>query len=153
MAQQSVAGVLVTFEFDQTATTTDQITILFSNGAIDARKPPEKFPFGDGVVAQFSVPVRQSSKTNTHVTYSQRWRNRGFLDSRYIRVINTGTRPWFPTTISLTVAGQRVLDRVAMYPRKGFDAKGGIAGWNRAAWRPVYWETELFRYTHPAKVY
>jgi len=152
MAQRSVVvGLLVTFEFDQTAPTTDLIGILFSNVAADLRQAP-KSQFGDGVVAKFTFSGRDYPKPNSHISYSQRVRDRTFLDCRYIRVVNTGNNPWSPTNISLTVAGQRVLDRVSMYPRKGSDPKGGLARWNRT-WRPVFWETELFRYTHPAKAY
>jgi len=152
MAQRSVVGLLVTFEFDQTMPTTDRISILFSNVAVDLRQAP-KSPLTDGVVTQFAFSGRDFLKPNSHVSFSKRVPDRAFLDCRYIRVVNPGSSPWSPTNISLTVAGRRVLDRVSMYPRKGSDAKGGIAGWNRAAWRPVFWETELFRYTHPAKVY
>ena len=150
--QSSPVGLLVTFEFDQTTPTKDQIAILFSNATVDLRQPP-KSPFGDGVVAQFVFSGREFPRPNSHVSFSRRVRDRAFLDCRYIRVVNPGTSPWSPTNISLTVAGQRVLNRVSMYPRKGVDPKGGIARWNRDDWKPVFWETDLFRYTHPAKVY
>jgi hypothetical protein len=157
MAQPNVAGVLVTFEFDQTAPIADKVAIVFSSLAADMSKPPATTsPYGDSVVALFEFPVRQYSAMNTHAAYSRRMTNRAFLDARYIRVVNTGSRPWLASTISLTVAGQRILNHVAMYPRKAnrkIDPRAGLGGWNPREWRPVYWETELFRYTHPAKVY
>ena len=157
-SRQSVAAVLTTFEFDQSAPTADVVTIVFANSPADPRrKPSESAPFGEGVVRTFSFPVGSNSKVSTHASYSERVSDRAFLDARYIRVVNKGARPWTATNITLTIAGQRVLNRVAMYPRKAsdttIDPRAGLAGWNRSAWRPVYWETELFRYTHPAKIY
>ena len=94
MAQRSaVVGLLVTFEFDQTAPTTDLIGILFSNVAADLRQAP-KSQFGDGVVAKFTFSGRDYPKPNSHISYSQRVRDRTFLDCRYIRVVNTGNNPW-----------------------------------------------------------
>jgi hypothetical protein len=158
MARQTVATVLATFEFDQSAPTADTVTIVFANSPADPRKAPSaSAPFGEGVVQTFSFPVQANSKISTHASYSTRVSNRAFLDARYVRVVNVGARPWNATNITLTVAGQRVLNRVAMYPRqaseKKIDPKAGLAGWNPSAWKPVYWETELFRYTHPAKIY
>jgi hypothetical protein len=158
MARPNVADVQVTIEFDQTAPPADSVTVVFANAAADVRKiPPSSAPFGEAVVQPFSFPLRRNSKTASHASYSTRTRDRRFLDARYIRVVHKGSTPWMATTISLTVAGQRVLNRVAMYPRKSKDAftnqATGLGGWNPSAWKPVYWETELFRYTHPAKIY
>jgi hypothetical protein len=158
MARQNVATVLTTFEFDQSAPTADVVTIVFANSPADPRKAPSpSAPFGEAVVQKFSFPLRTNSKISTHASYSTRVSDRAFLDARYIRVVNSGITPWNATNITLTVAGQRVLNRVAMYPRKAndklTDPRVGLAGWNAAQWRPVYWETELFRYTHPAKIY
>lgn len=152
MEQRKIPGVLASFDFDQTTPTTDQITILFSNAAVDLRRPPTT-PFGDGVVEQISFSGRDFPKPNSRVSFSKRVQSRSFLDCRYIRVVNAGTSPWAPTNISLRVDGQKVLDRVSMYPRKGVSAKGGIVRWNPADWRPVFWEAELFRYYHPSKAY
>jgi hypothetical protein len=157
-ARQNVATVLATFEFDQSAPTSDVVTIVFANSPADPRRAPSaSAPFGEGVVKTFSFPVLPNSKISTHASYSTRVNDRAFLDARYIRVVNAGARPWNATNITLTVAGQRVLNRVAMYPRKAretkIDPKAGLGGWNPSTWRPVYWETELFRYTHPAKIY
>ena len=152
MSQRKAPGVLVSFEFDQTTPTTDQITILFSNAAVDLRRPP-KDPLSDGVVEQVSFSGRGFPKPNSRVSFSQRVKSRSFLDCRYIRVVNPGSSPWSPTNISLRVDGQKVLDRVSMYPRKGVSSRGGIVRWNRADWRPVFWEAELFRYYHSVKAY
>jgi len=155
MPQRSAPGVLVSFEFDQTTPTTDQITILFSNAAVDLRHPP-KDPLSDGVVEKVSFSGRGFPKPNSRVSFSQRVKSRSFLDCRYIRVVNPGSSPWLPTNISLRVDGQKVLDKVSMYPLKAVssrDSPKGIVRWNRADWPPVFWEAELFRYTHSVKVY
>lgn len=136
---------LVTFEFQQTNTTKDQVTILFSNSSIDPKRIPSQV-FGDDIVAEFSFSGRDFQKGP--VRFSRRVRDKSFLDCRYVRVVNHGTNRWFPTTISLTVDGQTYIPKVSMTNRKGGPTTAGIERWNRDDWGrgPVYWEGELQRY-------
>jgi len=149
IVQRKIPGVLVAFDFDQTTPTKDEIVILFSNAAVDLRRAPQD-EFGP-YVAQFSFSGRDFPKPNSRVSFTRRTGDRSFLNCRYIRVVNRGTSAWVPSNISLTVDGQRILDRVSMYPRKGASSKEGIARWDRRD--AVFWETELFRYYRPSKVY
>ncbi|HEY7055035.1 MAG TPA: hypothetical protein VH458_00855 [Vicinamibacterales bacterium] len=132
---------LVTFEFEQTVPTTDQITTMFTNVPADFKILPSPV-FGTEIVQEFSFSGRDFP-TGT-VRFSRRVRDRSFLDCRYIRVVNHGSSKWSPTTISLSVNGQRILDNVSMFPRKGADPKGGLEGWTRDR-TPVFWEGELQR--------
>jgi hypothetical protein len=140
--QRGLQEFLVTFEFEQQAPTTDQITILFTNAPVNLKVAPNPV-FGADIVQEFSFSGRNFP--SGRVTFSRRVRDRGFLDCRYIRVVNHGTNRWFPTTISLSIDGQRVLNNVSMYPRIGNDPKGGIERWN-PDWNPVFWQGELQRF-------
>jgi hypothetical protein len=142
MAQRALTGSLIVFEFAQTDATKDQITIIFSNTPIDLRRPPRPV-FGADIVEEFTFSGRDYQKGT--VNFSRRVRDKSFLDSRYIRVVNHGTNPWSPSTISVTIDGQRLLDNVSMFPRKGRDPRGGLVRWNADDWDPVFWESE-FRY-------
>ena len=144
--QRRVQEYLVTFEFQQTETTEDQVTIIFSNAAVDPRRIPAQV-FGDDIVAEFSFSGLDFQKGP--VRFSRRVRDKSFLDCRYIRVVNHGTDRWAATTISLSVDGQTILPRVSMTERKGgAPAATGLERWNRKNWGkgPVYWEGELQRY-------
>jgi hypothetical protein len=140
--QRGLQEFLVTFEFEQQTPTTDQITILFTNAPVNLKVAPNPV-FGADIVQEFSFSGRNFP--SGRVTFSRRVRDRGFLDCRYIRVVNHGTNRWFPTTISLSIDGQRVLNNVSMYPRSGNDPKGGIERWN-PDWNPVFWQGELQRF-------
>jgi hypothetical protein len=140
--QRGLQEFLVTFEFEQQTPTTDQITILFTNAPVNLKVAPNPV-FGADIVQEFSFSGRNFP--SGRVTFSRRVRDRGFLDCRYIRVVNHGTNRWFPTTISLSIDGQRVLNNVSMYPRIGSDPKGGIERWN-PDWNPVFWQGELQRF-------
>jgi hypothetical protein len=142
-AQTRAQPSLVTFEFTQDNSTTDQVTIIFTNAPVPASAPP--LTFGEDIIEEFSF-LGADFRAGGPVRFSRRVRDRSFLDARFIRVVNPGTNRWEPTTISLTVDGERVLDNVRMTPRKGANPEGGLQRWNRNAWTPTYWEAELQKY-------
>jgi hypothetical protein len=143
--QRRIQDYLVVFEFQQTNPTKDQVTIIFTNSPVAAGRAPSQV-FGDDIVAEFSFSGRDYP--TGPVKFSRRVRDKSFLDCRYIRVVNHGTNRWFPTTITLVVDGQTILQKVSMTERKGGPSAAGIERWNRDDWGkgPVYWEGELQRY-------
>lgn len=143
--QRRLQDYLVIFEFQQTNPTKDQVTIVFTNTAVDPKRVPSPV-FGDDIVAEFSFSGRDFP--TGPVKFSRRVRDKSFLDCRYVRVVNHGTNRWFPTTISLTVDGQTYIPKVSMTNRKGGPTAAGIERWNRDDWGkgPVFWEGELQRY-------
>lgn len=145
-AQRRVADAVVNFEFEQTNATTDQIAIVFTNVPADPRGLQAPVS-GDGSVQEFVFSGREYPKERP-VSFSRRVSNKAFLDCRFIRVVNRGTNRWFPLTISMTVDGQLILDKVSMYPRKGANPRGGIERWGEA--NPTFWETELQRFRRKA---
>jgi hypothetical protein len=131
---------VVSFLFEQLNGTNDQVTIVFSNTQIDIKRPPRPV-FGEDIVQEFSFSGRDFP--SGRVAFNRRVRDKSFLESRYIRVINHGSNSWGATTITMTVDGKKFLDNVSMYPRRGVNTKGGIERWNRTEWNPVFWEGNL----------
>ena len=144
-AQRRLPDVVVDFLFEQANATTDEITILFTNApagpTLQSRQPTE-----DRAEQQFSFSGRDYPKGL--VTFSRRVPDSMFLNSRFIRIVNRGTNRWFPSTITMTVDGRRVLDKLSMYPRKGQDPKGGIERWGQP--NASFWETDLQRFRSKA---
>jgi hypothetical protein len=140
-AQRRAVDAVVSFEFEQTNATTDQITIVFTNTPV-AAKAPSGPVFREDTVQEFSFSGRDYPKES--VSFSRRVRDRSLLDCRFIRVVNHGSNRWFPSTISMTIDGQRILDRLSMYPRKGANPKGGIERWGEA--NATFWEADLQRF-------
>jgi hypothetical protein len=140
---RSTQGSLVEFSFEQTNATTDQVTIIFTNTPVKETAPAPFPVFGSDIVQEFSFSGRDFPQGR--VAFSRRVRDKSFLECRYIRVVNQGSNRWFASTITLTVDGQRILDNVSMYPRRG-ERKGGIERWNRATWPPTFWEADLQRF-------
>jgi hypothetical protein len=145
--QRILGEYVVAFEFEQRDPTVDQITIVFSNRAVNRATPPRPV-FGDDILQEFSFSGRDFP--SGPVRFSRRVRDRSFADARYIRVVNHGVDRWEPVSISLSVDGARILNRVPIRIGQG----AGIAYWNRSQWSRVsFWEAELSRLAAPARRY
>jgi hypothetical protein len=142
-AYRVAPDVIVMFDMEQTNATQDQVTIIFTNSAADPRRPPRPV-FDEAIIREFSFSGRDFPKGRP-VRFTRRVQDRSFLDARFMRIVNHGTNRWFPETITMTVDGRKILDRLSMYPRKG-EATGGIQRWNADQWPPTYWEVDFQRY-------
>ena len=123
--------------------TDDQITILFCNQSSDQQRTPPRPIFNEDIVAEFSFSGREARPGATF-TFGRLVSNPAFLNARFIRVVNHGVDGWAGSTLSITVDGQRLLDRVSLYPRKGASSRDGIQKYNPVHWyERVYWEGEV----------
>jgi hypothetical protein len=124
------------------AVSKDQITIVFTNQAGDAGTAAPLPVLGEDILQEFSFSARDI-RPDRHLRFKRRVRDRGFLDARFIRVVNLGGNGWCGGTLSLSLDGVSLLNAVPLTPRKG-TAKNGIQDWNRANWGGrTYWETNL----------
>lgn len=144
-------GYQVTFVITQTsapsASTTDQLTIIFANRSIEGQRPPKPF-FGEDIVQEFSFSGVDF--VNNQLRFTRRVNDKSFLDARYIRVINYGVDGWGGDQISLTVDGQEILRSVRMTTRG--DASKGLQNCNPRNWSGrSYWEADLARYRKSTK--
>jgi hypothetical protein len=138
----------VTFVVTQTtefaARSKDQITIVFTDRSWEGISVPPTPLFGEDILEEFSFSAADFDK-RTSLTFTRVVRDAAFLAARYIRVMNHGDEGWGGGTLSMSVDGKPVLDRVDMRPRKG-DPTEGLKDCNRLEWRNrTYWETELDR--------
>jgi hypothetical protein len=146
-------GSLVQFELTQSdkelgGSSNDQITVIFANRSVEGARPPVPF-FSEDVVQEFSFSA--TNVTNGRVRFARRVRDKSFLETRFIRVVNHGSDGWAGDTISLTVDGEEILRAVSMWPRRGAIAaqktRGGIEKFNPREWGArSYWEAELKPY-------
>ncbi len=122
----------------------DGMLIIFSNRSADTPLVP--FPlFGEDIIAEFAFSGRDAIPGKV-LAFSRRVNDLSFLDARYIRIVNPGADGWAGESLSLTVAGKRVLDRQTLYPRKGAEPKGGIEMFNSSLWSArKFWEADLQR--------
>ena len=131
--------------------TDDQITIVFSNRAVDGPSPPRPL-FGEDILQEFSFSGMDVAGGT--VTFTRRVRDKSFIDARYIRVVNQGTDGWAGDRITLVVDGEQVLSNVAMRPRRGADTTKGFQKFNPKNWaQRTFWEAELQPLRGARKVY
>ena len=138
----------VTFVVTQTtepaARSRDQITIVFSDRSWAAVAIPPAPLFGEDILQEFSFSAADFEKRDS-LTFTRVVRDQTFLAAKYIRVMNHGNEGWGGGTISISVDGKPVLERVGMRPRKG-DPTEGLKNCNPREWRNrTYWEEELDR--------
>ena len=123
--------------------TDDQLTILFSNVSAEQQRTPPRPFFGDDIVAEFSFSGRDARPGST-ATFRRFAKDTSFLSARYVRLVNHGLDSWAGDSISLSIAGRRVLYRQSLYPRKGAQPNGGIEKFNPLQWyERVYWEADF----------
>ncbi len=135
----------VLFEFTQSekelgGSTTDQLTVIFSNRSVEGPRAPVPL-FGDDILQEFSFSGRNF--VNNQLRFTRRVRDTSFVTARYIRVVNHGDDGWAGDTISLTVDGKPVLRNEPMWPRRGAGkgGRGGIEKFNAREWDArSYWE-------------
>lgn len=146
---QRALGTRVTFAVTQSpefaARSKDQITIVFSDRSWVGAPAPTPI-FGDDILQEFSFSARDFDGARNSLTFSRVVRDQTFLSARFIRVVNHGDEGWGAGTISMSVDGQPILNKVSMQPRKG-ESKKGLQDWNRERWKErTYWEMELPRF-------
>jgi hypothetical protein len=142
-------GVTQTTEF--ASRSKDQITIVFSDRSWAATTVPPTPLFGEDIQQEFSFSAADFDKGNS-LTFTRIVRDQAFLGAKYIRVMNHGDEGWGGGTISISVDGRAVLERVDMRPRKG-DPGEGLKDCNRLTWRNrTYWEEELDRVRRKASI-
>lgn len=144
---QRAIGTRITFVVTQSpefaSRSKDQITIMFSDRSWSGVTAPNPM-FGDDILQEFSFSARDFDARNS-LTFSRVVRDQTFLSARIIRVVNHGGEGWGAGTLSMSVDGQPILNKVAMQPRKG-DPKKGLQDWNRERWKErTYWEMDLPR--------
>jgi len=148
-AQAQIAraiGTRITFTITQSnefaSGSKDQIMILFSDRSWNGPTPPLPL-FGDDVLQEFTFSAQDFDAGRTTLSFTRLVKDKSFLNAPYIRVVNHGVEGWGAGTISMSVDGQPVLDKVPMQPRKGV-AKKGLQNWNREHWNDrTYWEEAL----------
>jgi hypothetical protein len=139
-------GTRITFTVTQSAEfaagSKDQITILFSDRSWGGAAAPNPI-FGDDILQEFSFSARDFVAGRNALTFTRFVKDQSFLNARFIRVVNHGGEGWGGGTLSISVDGQPVLERVALSPRKGAAGKG-LQDWNRERWSDrTYWEEDL----------
>ena len=142
---RALQGFLVTFEVTQsssgTATSTDQITILFSNVRGNSPQPPTPM-FGDDIQQEFSFSALDVPGGRP-LQFSRRVKDKSFLDAAYVRVVNHGGDGWNGAILTMRVDGELILDRVDLSQTQGEKGKG-LQDYNRRNWRGrTYWEGDL----------
>ena len=135
----------------------DQITIVFSDQTTDASLP--SLALGNDILEEFSFSARDLSTAaargqvagSRQIQFKRRVRDRGFLEARFIRVINAGGDGWCGGTLSLRlVDGATLIPTTPLVPRRG-NPGNGIQDWNRENWNNrTYWEGDLRRLTAAA---
>ena len=129
----------------------DQITILFSNQTTEAALP--RIVLGEDILQEFSFSARDltiapsrgqsAPASQRRIQFRRRVRDRGFLDARFIRVINTGGDGWCGGTLSMGLDGAPLLPTTPLVPRRG-NPSNGIQDWNQDNWsNRTYWEGNL----------
>src|SRR5262245_23895311 len=135
-------GTRITFTVTQSsefaAGSKDQITIIFSDRSWSGAAPPTPI-FGDDILQEFSFSARDFTSGRTSLTFNRYVKDQSFLGARFIRVVNHGGEGWGGGTLTMSVDGQPVIERVALSPRKGAGGKG-LQDWNRDRWSDrTYW--------------
>lgn len=144
---------LVVFELTQptspTASTADQVTLVFSDRLVEGVSAPLPL-FGEDVLAEFSFSGHDFREGR--LRFARRVRDLSFLGARYLRIVNHGGGAWQGRTLSITVDGAPVLRSVPLTPLRGPGTAGGVQNWNARNWRTRrYWEIELQRATASRK--
>jgi len=139
-------GTRITFTMTQSnefaAGSKDQITIIFSDRSWSGAAPPTPI-FGDDILQEFSFSARDFTSGRNSLTFNRYVKDQSFLGARFIRVVNHGGEGWGGGTLTMSVDGQQVIERVPLSPRKGAGGKG-LQDWNRDRWSDrTYWEEDL----------
>lgn len=123
----------------------DLLLIVFSDRSADTPKVPLPPLFGLDVLAEFAFSGRDAPPGRT-LRFKRYVADVSFLNARFIRLVNQGSDGWAGETLSMTVNGKAIFDRLSLYPRKGSQARGGIEKFNIAEWRDRnFWEADLQR--------
>lgn len=113
------------------STAADLLAIVFAN---QSDEKLEFQDFGKAIAQEFKFLGSMAVK-GVEFALNAKLRDRSFLDSEYIRIINYGSNGWVPEWISVELDGVEVLRADNIIPNKGTDRhRSKIQDYNQSYW-------------------